>query len=114
MTGTTDFGHISTSDDPSCKLAYNIFVDRLQGYIGSYYVALGGQIDALVFAGGIGEKAVELRKTVTDGCNCLGFEIDTEKNGEKITDVVQDIGSAKSRHRVLVCQTDEQVSKPHP
>lgn len=79
-------------------------------YVGSYYIALDGKVDALVFAGGIGEKAAGLRKTVTEKASCLGFEIDTEKNGGDITEIVQDIGGATSKHRVLVCQTDEQVS----
>lgn len=65
-------------------------------------------MDALVFAGGIGEKSKELRERVTSQCNCLGFEIDGEKNGKAIEDVVQDVGKEGARHKVLVCQTDEQ------
>src|ERR1700710_2676893 len=56
LTGTTDFGSISSSSDPKMKLAFDIFVDRIIGYVGSYYVSLHGKVDALVFAGGIGEK----------------------------------------------------------
>ena len=108
LTGTTDFGHISSSDDPACKLTFDIFVDRIMGYIGSYYVALGGKVDALVFAGGIGEKAARLRSTIVGKCQCLGFEIDDGKNGKDIKDVVQDVGTEGACHRVLVCQTDEQ------
>ena len=109
LTGTTDFGHIASSqEDPACKLAFDIFVDRILGYIGNYYVALGGQVDALVFAGGIGEKAVGLRQTIGEKCRCLGFEIDEEKNGRDINDLVQDVGKEGARHRILVCQTDEQ------
>src|SRR4051794_25655985 len=51
LTGTTDFGKISSSDDEKCRLAFDIFVDRILGYVGSYYVTLGGNVDALVFAG---------------------------------------------------------------
>ncbi len=43
-------------------------------------------------------------------CKCLGFEIDEEKNDKAIEDVVQDIGK-EARHRILVCQTDEQVRR---
>lgn len=61
-----------------------------------------------MFAGGIGEKSAELRKRVVGACRCLGFEVDEGKNGRKIEDVVQDVGAEAARHRVLVCQTDEQ------
>lgn len=110
MTGTTDFGIISSSSDPKCKLAFDIFVDRIVGYTGSYYVKLEGKVDALVFAGGIGEKAKLLRRRVLEKCKCLGFEIDDEKNNRGIEKVVQDIGK-EARHRTLVCQTDEQVRR---
>jgi acetate kinase len=45
---------------------------------------------------------------VVERASCLGFEIDDQRNGAKITKVVQDIGAPGARHRVLVCQTDEQ------
>ncbi|CAK1364778.1 putative acetate kinase [Cercospora beticola] len=111
MTGTTDFGVISKKaeeGDEKCKLAFEVFVDRILGFVGSYYVKLGGKVDALVFAGGIGEKGGQLRKAVVERAACLGFELDGKKNKAPGEDVVVDIGSEKSRHRVLVVQTDEQ------
>jgi acetate kinase len=90
------------------KLAFDIFVDRICGFVGSYYVTLGGKVDALVFAGGIGEKSAELRERVVRNCACLGFGVDAEKNGRKIEGKVQDVGKEGAKHKVLVCQTDEQ------
>lgn len=112
LTGTTDFGHISSSSDPQCKLAFDIFIDRVVSYIGSYYVKLGGEVDALVFAGGIGEKADLFRSRVVKKCRCLGFELDEQRNQEAVTRIVQDISSQGARHWALVCQTDEQVRRP--
>lgn len=109
LTGSTDFGMISDSDDEKCKLAFDIFVDRILGYIGSYYLKLRGEVDALVFAGGVGEKGIKLRNAVVEGAAPLGFKLDEAKN-EKIGDgVVEDISSKDAKHRVLVCKTDEQV-----
>ncbi|MCJ1433692.1 hypothetical protein MMC27_003056 [Xylographa pallens] len=108
LTGTTDFGHISSSDTPECQLAFAIFVDRILGFVGSYYVKLEGHVDALVFAGGIGEKGASLRTAIVAKCRCLGFELDEKKNGALAADVVQDIGREGARHRTLVCRTDEQ------
>ena len=110
LTGTTDFGKISSSLDPACKLAFDILVDRITGFIGSYYVKLEGQVDALVFAGGIGEKGALLRTEIVEKCRCLGFELDQQTNNNIIEEVVRDIGQDGARHRTLVCQTDEQVS----
>jgi len=76
--------------------------------VGSYYVSLHGKVDALVFAGGIGEKGVELRKRVVEEVGCLGFVIDESMNEAEVKDVVVDIGKKGQEHGVLVCQTDEQ------
>lgn len=109
LTGTTDFGLISSSSAAECKLAFDIFVDRLVGYIGNYYVKLDGQVDALVFAGGIGEKSSLLRRRVVDKCKCLQFSLADHKNDASLEKTVEDIGQDGARHRTLVCQTDEQV-----
>ncbi|KAI0484765.1 acetate kinase [Xylariaceae sp. FL0804] len=109
LTGTTDFGAIASSDDDRCRLAFDLFVDRICGYVGAYYVALGGRVDALVFAGGIGEKSAKLRSRVVGQAACLGFELDESLNGREIVDVVQDVGKKGARHGTLVCLTDEQL-----
>lgn len=108
ITGTTNFGIIASSDDPKCKLAFDIFVNRITHYIGGYYVALKGQVDALVFAGGIGEKSAILRRRVTDDVACLGFEIDQDLNEQEVKHTVQNVGKEGTRSRTLVCMTDEQ------
>jgi len=118
LTGTTDFGVIASKafpssgePDPTMRLAFDLFVDRVCAFIGSYYVSLRGQVDALIFAGGIGEKSQRLRAAVVDQIGCLGFALDKEANkGVKFDrdHVVREIGAAEAKHRVLVCQTDEQ------
>ncbi|GMG04498.1 unnamed protein product [Aspergillus oryzae] len=114
LTGTTDFAQIAVENPPSPehKLAFDILVDRILGYIGNYFVKLEGKVDALVFAGGIGEKSALLRKTVIDKCQCLGVAIDASANDKGPSDdqTVMDISKGDgSGPRVIVCQTDEQV-----
>lgn len=94
-----------------CKLAFEVFVDRIVGFVGSYYVKLEGRVDALVFAGGIGEKGSLLRERVVERSECLGFRLNHEKNNASADDaiIVQDIGASDARHRALLCKTDEQV-----
>lgn len=71
-------------------------------------MSLEGKVDALVFAGGIGEKSAELREAVVKRTACLGFALDGAKNKENRKGVVDSVGADDAKHRVLVCQTDEQ------
>jgi len=82
-------------------------------------VKLGGRVDALVFAGGIGERSVEVRRRVGERVGCLGFEVgDGRGRGNGREDgkgegegVVWEIGAEKESgagKMVLVCETDEQ------
>ena len=110
LTGTTDFSKIANENAPdSHKLALDIFVDRIVGYVGNYFVKLDGQVDALVFSGGIGEKSALLRKRVVEKCSCLGFTIDEAKNSQPVEADVVDIGK-DGKLRTLICKTDEEVS----
>ncbi|EPS30189.1 hypothetical protein PDE_05139 [Penicillium oxalicum 114-2] len=113
LTGTTDFAQIAVEKFPSeaHKLAFDIVVDRMLGYIGNYYLKLGGEVDALVFAGGIGEKSALLRQVLVEKSQCLGFAIEAKANeqGPEDDEVVKDISPASSNGpRVLICQTNEQ------
>ncbi|PVF98370.1 acetate kinase [Serendipita vermifera] len=110
LTGTSSFGDIVDSEEPNKKLAFDIFVDRIIGFVGAYFVKLGGQVDALVFAGGIGEKSPQLRAAVANKCFCLGFNLNDVKNRskdeEETSKTVRSIGGGPKQ--ILVCQTDEQ------
>ena len=113
LTGTTDFGAVSqkaAEGDEMCRLAFDVLADRIVGFVGGYFAKVGGEVDALVFAGGIGEKGVALRKAVIEKVECLGFALDATRNekpnyGEE---VVAEIGEGKGGKKTLVCQTDEQ------
>ncbi|OAQ98439.1 hypothetical protein LLEC1_02583 [Akanthomyces lecanii] len=109
LAGTEDFGIIATSNDAKHRLAFDVFVDRICAFVGSYYVSLRGDVDALVFAGGIGEKSSQLRSAVTDQLKCLGFSLDSGANSRSMSRTVEDISGPDPRHRVLVCQVDEQL-----
>ena len=112
LAGTTDFAEIAKPGaNEDAKLAFDIFVDRIVGFIGSYYVKIGGKVDALVFAGGIGEKSDLLRRRVVEAVASLGFAIDEEKNKNPGGETIVDIGRESSGPRTLVVQTDEEVCR---
>ncbi|KIY72402.1 acetate kinase [Cylindrobasidium torrendii FP15055 ss-10] len=116
LTGTQDFGLVSKrakEGSKADKLAFDLLVDRILGYIGSYYVKLSGKVDAVVFSGGIGEKAVDLRRVVADNLECLSFapvDESANANASSTADQVSEIGmkSGDGSRRLLVCKTDEQ------
>lgn len=116
MTGTTDFAKIGTDNPPTemHKLAFDILLDRIVGFIGNYFVKLGGKIDAIVFAGGIGERSALLRSCIAEKCRCIGIAIDSEANSAGIPSedqTVVDISEKPGqRPAALICQTDEAVS----
>ena len=68
----------SNLDKPEVQTAYNIFIDRIRKYIGSYVTVMNG-VDAIVFTAGIGENAVGVRKDIIDGMTWFGCEIDDDK-----------------------------------
>ncbi|WEW55228.1 acetate kinase [Emydomyces testavorans] len=115
LTGTTDFSKIATERPESDmhKLAFDIFVDRIIGFVGNYFVKLDGEVDAIVFAGGIGEKSELLRRAVAEKCRCLGLSLNQQANSKGVADdspIVIDISENPGQApAVLVCQTNEEV-----
>jgi acetate kinase len=112
LAGSPDFGEViqKKGADEGAKLAYDLFEDRILDFVGAYWLKLNGKVDALVFAGGIGEKGKELRESVIERCACLGFIVDKTRNqavDDQEGDVVE-IGK-EGQKKVLVCRTDEQV-----
>ena len=118
LSGTTNFAAVAAAaaagpdGPPLRRLAFDLFVNRVCGYVGSYYVSLGGAVDALVFAGGIGERSAHLRAAVVDHTRCLGFDLDPARNNATPPPedgaVVTDVSARDAKHSVLVCRTDEQ------
>ncbi|PHH59757.1 hypothetical protein CDD81_2595 [Ophiocordyceps australis] len=109
LTGTADFEAIASSDQAQHVLAFDLLVDRICGFVGSYYVSLRGNVDALVFAGGIGEKSPRLRRAVVEAVACLGWTLDDHRNASTCQSPVWDVGARDAKQRILVCQTDEQL-----
>src|ERR1700730_13183375 len=89
---------------PRAKLAFEIFVHRLQAGIGAMIAVLGG-IDALVFTAGIGENSPEVRAAACANFGFLGLKLDAAKNAQSSAD--QDISLSDSAVRVLIVRAQE-------
>jgi len=66
-------------DHPRAKRAIDLFCYRARKYIGAYLAALGGA-DAIVFGGGIGERAPEIRARICFGMEWCGLRLDHDRN----------------------------------
>jgi acetate kinase len=86
------------------RLAFNTFIHRLRLQIGAMLAVLGG-VDALIFTGGIGEHAPDVRAAACETLGFLGLTIDPTRNANPGGDA--DIASPHSAVRVLVVQTQE-------
>lgn len=84
---TRDMGSLLASSEPSARLAVELFVHRLVREVGAMAASLGG-IEALVFTGGIGERAAAIRAAACERLAWLGLALDPLANashGPRIT-----------------------------
>ena len=86
------------------KLAFEIFVHRLQAGIGAMIAVLGG-VDALVFTAGIGENSPEVRAAACVNFGFLGLKLDRAKNTQSSVD--QEISLSDSTVHVLIVRAQE-------
>jgi len=89
--------------DVKAAEAVALFCYQGKKWIGAYVAALGG-LDQLVFSGGIGEHAAEVRARLCEGLECLGIRLDRVRN--EAGDAV--ISGTDSQVTVRVIRTDEE------
>lgn len=76
---SSDMRALLASAEPRAQLAVDLFVYRIGRELGSLAAALGG-LDALVFTGGIGEHAAQIRERVCRDAGWLGIALDAAAN----------------------------------
>src|SRR5262245_40746014 len=87
------------------RLAFDIYIYRLQAGIGAMVAVLGG-IDALVFTAGVGENSSEVRSVACGKLEFLGLKLDDAANAQVSAD--EDVAAQDSRVRVLVIRAQEE------
>jgi acetate kinase len=80
LAGTADVRKLQGSGDPAAELALDIFCYRIRKYLGAYLAVLDGA-EAVIFTGGIGENAPDIRRRVCEGFDWAGLALDAERNG---------------------------------
>ena len=90
--------------------AVGVLVHRIRKYLGAYYWNLNGNIDCIVFTGGVGSNWPYLRTACLEGCNKIGIELVERLNSDAVgMNTVQDISSNQSAVKVLVIPTNEEL-----
>jgi acetate kinase len=86
------------------KLAFDIYIHRLQSAIGAMIAVLGG-VDAVIFTAGVGENSPEVRAATCEKFGYVGLKLDPEKNLSAFCD--QDVAASDSSVRALVIHAQE-------
>jgi acetate kinase len=102
---------LAEKGESRARLAIDIFCYRIKKYIGAYTAVLD-TLDAVVFTGGIGENAVEVRAGICSGLSWIGIEIDQRKNSAA-RGKEGEISSSNSKVKVFVIPTDEEAAIAH-
>jgi acetate kinase len=84
--------------------AVALFCYQAKKWLGAIAAALGG-VDTLVFAGGIGENAPEVRARICGGLGFLGIQLDAARNTANAAVISADASPATVR----VIRTDEEL-----
>lgn len=107
-----DIQDAAAEGDEKSRRAIQVFAHRVRKYIGAYAAVMGG-VDAIVFTAGIGENSALMRHRIAQRFDFLGARFDEDKNRDCSVgknNPIFEISGPNSRVRLLVIQTDEEVS----
>jgi len=88
------------------KNAVESYCYQIQKQIGAYAAAMGG-VDAISFAGGIGENSALVRRKALEGLEFMGVSLDLDKNESAKPDC--ELTKAGSRARIFAIATNEEI-----
>jgi acetate kinase len=109
LAGTADMREVLAAEHaghPAAGLAVEVWVHRLRAAIAAMAAALGG-LDVLVFSGGVGERAPDLRRRTVAGLAFLGLTLDESANASADPDGESDVSADSAAARTLVVHTRE-------
>jgi acetate kinase len=110
LAGTGDMRELLERGDPHARDALAVYLHRLAGAVAAMAVAAGG-LDALVFTGGVGEHAPEVRAAAADGLGFLGVALDADANARATADAEIGVAGAAARTLVVTAREDLEVAR---
>lgn len=87
-------------------LAYDMYATSVKKTIGAYIAELGG-VDAIAFAGGVGENCERMRRMILGGMETLGIIINYKANRVEGEECI--ISDDRSKVKLLVIPTNEEL-----
>ncbi len=102
-----DITEASAHGDKRAQLVTEMLVYEIKKYIGSYAAAMNG-LDAVLFTGGIGENAYDIREKVCKDMDFLGIKLD-EKANDDLRGKLARISADDSKVEVWVVPTNEEL-----
>jgi acetate kinase len=109
LAGTADMREVLAAaqrGEPAATLARDVYCHRLRAGIAAMAAALGG-LDTLVFTGGVGERAAEVRSRAAAGLGFLGVALDDAANAAATGDA--EVGAPGAPARTLVVESREDL-----
>ena len=106
---SSDFREIEdgvVAGDEACRFTMDAYQHRVVEYIGAYAAAMNG-VDAICFAGGLGENNAVMRQEIANMLTWLGVELDQEKN--KCRGIERDLTTESSKVKMLLIPTNEEL-----
>lgn len=132
LTGDGDMRQVlarSAEGDERARLGLEVYLHRLRQSVAAMAASLGG-LDVLVFTGGVGEQAPEIRERTVDGLGFLGLVLDGAANvrpgvdsrisarssqvGIWVVGAREDLEIADQVTRALTLLTDDSGFERHP
>lgn len=102
-----DVGAAAAKGDKRAILAGEMLKYQVKKYIGSYTAAMGG-LDAVLFTGGIGENAPDIRSGACENMEFFGIKLDEELNST-VHGKLTKISAPDSKVEVWVVPTNEEL-----
>jgi acetate kinase len=99
-----DIVKLADQGEANAQTAIEVFIYRIQKYIGAYAAALNGT-NAIVFTAGIGENSPYLRQEVLSKFDYLGLKLDLAKN--KVNEPI--FSTPDSRVYAMTIPTNEEL-----
>ncbi|MDE6671861.1 MAG: acetate kinase [Ruminococcus sp.] len=102
-----DITNAAEHGNDRAKLVSDMLVYEIKKYIGSYAAAMNG-LDAILFTGGIGENAYDVRANVCENMEFFGIKLDKSAN-DGLRGQLKKISAEDSKVEVWVVPTNEEL-----
>jgi len=109
LAGTADMREVLTRTDEPARLALAVYCHRLRAGIAAMAASLDG-LEAIVFTGGVGERAATVRAMAADGLGFLGVRIDASRNETALGDADVSAPGAGARTLVVAAREDLEIA----